>query len=128
MPFNKLKYNTEWNRKNKEKRRLIALRHYHKHKQKYINQAREYRWKLKRQTLKSYGGKCACCGEKQIEFLAIDHVNGGGNKERRKNRTIQSHKFYFWLRKRNFPKGYQVLCHNCNMAKSHFGGCPHRTP
>jgi len=30
-----------------------------------------------------------------------------------------------WLRKYNYPKGFQVLCHNCNMAKR-FGVCPHK--
>ena len=124
--MNKVRYNVEWNRENKEKRKLIQQRHYQKHRQEYIKHAKEYRWKLKVETIKAYGEKCTCCGEKHIEFLAIDHINGGGDKERRKNRTIQTHKFYLWLRKRNNPKGYQVLCHNCNMAKSHFGGCPHR--
>jgi hypothetical protein len=27
----------------------------------------------------------------------------------------------------NYPAGYQVLCFNCNWAKSH-GGCPHAAP
>ena len=31
---------------------------------------------------------------------------------------------YWSLVSRGFPAGYQVLCHNCNFAKSH-GGCPH---
>lgn len=28
--------------------------------------------------LEHYGKVCACCGEHRYEFLAIDHVNGGG--------------------------------------------------
>jgi hypothetical protein len=27
--------------------------------------------------------KCAACGENHIEFLEIDHINGGGNKHKR---------------------------------------------
>jgi len=27
-----------------------------------------------------YGGKCYCCGETIATFLALDHINGGGNK------------------------------------------------
>jgi hypothetical protein len=58
-----------------------------------------------------YGGKCACCGESRIEFLTIDHINGGGCKHRRRIRGIP---FYQWLIKHGLPKGYRVLCLNCN--------------
>ena len=30
-----------------------------------------------------------------------------------------------WMIKNNFPKGFQVLCHNCNLAKGFYGKCPH---
>src|SRR5262245_47553294 len=30
-----------------------------------------------------YGTECACCGETHIEFLGIDHINGGGHKHRK---------------------------------------------
>ena len=26
--------------------------------------------------------ECACCGEKFLEFLVLDHINGGGRKQR----------------------------------------------
>jgi hypothetical protein len=63
--------------------------------------------------------KCACCGEIEIRFLELDHVNGGGNKERKKlfGGHFGGNTFYDWLIKNNFPKGYQVLCCNCNMTK-----------
>jgi hypothetical protein len=32
---------------------------------------------------------------------------------------------YHYLRKHNYPPGFRVLCHNCNMAFGHFGRCPH---
>jgi hypothetical protein len=70
---------------------------------------------------------CACCGEKEINFLCIDHINGGGNKHRKE---ISAHgkggNIYNWLYKNNFPEGFQILCHNCNMAKGAYGICPHR--
>lgn len=34
--------------------------------------------------------------------------------------------FYEWLRRKNYPGGFQVLCHNCNAAKGHLGYCPHK--
>lgn len=84
--------------------------------------------KLKRKNRKAclefYGGtppKCACCGETIYEFLAIDHINGGGNKHRREIGV----NIYGWLVKNSFPGGFQVLCHNCNLAKGFYGICPH---
>lgn len=66
---------------------------------------------------------CSCCGEVNIGFLTIDHLNGNGNKHRK---TIKT-ELYLWLRRNNFPKGFQVLCYNCNMARSKYDGiCPHK--
>lgn len=64
-----------------------------------------------------YGGKCACCGKTDRDFLQLDHVNGGGSKmSKEKNKMWH----YRDARDRNFPPDYQVLCSNCNMSK-HFG-------
>ena len=30
-----------------------------------------------------------------------------------------------WIKKNNFPKGFQILCHNCNQTKGYYGKCPH---
>jgi len=70
---------------------------------------------------------CACCREQEYEFLTVDHINNNGAEERR---TIRSQgdgsAFYYWLVKNGFPKGYQVLCMNCNMSKGHHGVCVHQ--
>jgi hypothetical protein len=71
-----------------------------------------------------YGGnppKCKCCGESIIEFLAIDHIEGGGTKFRRKSTEMIG----IFLKRLNFPVGYRVLCHNCNQAIGYYGKCPH---
>lgn len=73
--------------------------------------------------LQHYGGQCCCCGEARYEFLAIDHLEGGGNQHRKQI----GNKIYRWLRRNNLPEGFQVLCHNCNMAKGFYGQCPHVT-
>ena len=81
--------------------------------------------KIRLKVLKYYGGtppKCKCCGETQYEFLSIDHIKGGGSKERKEHGS----KFCYVLIRRGFPKGYQILCHNCNQAKGYYGRCPHR--
>lgn len=71
-----------------------------------------------------YGGKCACpgCLESRIEFLALDHINGGGNKHRRDEKIGRMD---MWLKRNGFPSGFRVLCHNCNMARGFYGYCPH---
>ena len=66
---------------------------------------------------------CTCCGETQIKFLEIDHINGGGNEHRK---TMEGTNIYLWLKKNNYPEGFQVLCSNCNMAKGRYGICPHK--
>jgi len=79
----------------------------------------------KRQIMTAYGGHCTCCGETEIAFLAIDHIDGDGAARRKNGEHGQGHKFYRWLIANGFPSGFQVLCFNCNFAKSN-GGCPHR--
>lgn len=81
--------------------------------------------KRKQLVIDAYGEKCICCGEKQFEFLSIDHVNGGG-KIHRKKIGGSGNRIYQWLKQHDFPKkGYQLLCMNCNTAKGHYGYCPH---
>ncbi len=81
--------------------------------------------KLRQEVLNAYGGKCACCGETQYEFLAIDHIDGNGAAHRRENKLAKGTAFYYWLRREDWPEGFQVLCHNCNQAKGWYGQCPH---
>jgi hypothetical protein len=68
--------------------------------------------------------QCACCGETTVAFLAIDHIDGGGNEHRAEIGTA-ANSFATWLRRNGFPEGYRVLCHNCNQAHGAFGYCPH---
>lgn len=88
-----------------------------------------YRRRLRWEVLSYYSKgdpKCACCGENHFEFLAVDHINGSGTKHRKQ--IGGSSYFYSWLKREGFPKGYRVLCHNCNQALGIFGYCPHQTP
>lgn len=70
-----------------------------------------------------YGGaKCACCGEATYEFLSLDHINGGGARQRR----MTTLPLASWCKRHGWPEGFQVLCHNCNQAKGYYGKCPHQ--
>ena len=75
----------------------------------------------------AYGGYiCKCCGESNSAFLVLDHVNGNGNKHRKEIGTSSTN-LQLWLKKNNYPEGFQVLCYNCNNAKYYKGICPHKT-
>ena len=79
--------------------------------------------------LNHYSGnsiQCACCGEKHVEFMTIDHVDGGGCRHRRIIGVGGGSRFYQWLVRNNFPDGYRVLCMNCNGAYGIYGSCPHQ--
>ena len=57
------------------------------------------------------------CGITDIDVLTIDHIKGGGSRHKKEIGGL-GYKLYAYLIKENFPKGYQVLCFNCNFKKS----------
>lgn len=82
---------------------------------------------LKAECFQFYGGKCHCCGETKIEFLTLDHEQGNGNIHRIglfKHNVGGTH-MYRWLKKNLYPKGYTILCMNCNWATRYGKACPH---
>lgn len=87
--------------------------------------AKPYRWALKLEMIKAYGGECACCKETIPHFLSLEHTRGDGAEHRKKvgdNAQAQ----LVDLKRRGWPKdGYTVLCLNCNIAKGATGTCPH---
>lgn len=120
----------------KECRRAIAREKYARtprettpeQREKLAEMQREARWRVRCQAMEAYGGVCACCGEAAIEFLNIDHVNGGGNAHRRSlGCKTGGHPFYAALKRKGYPfRGeLRVLCANCNAAYGHYGYCPH---
>lgn len=122
--------------KNKDKISEQKRLNYHKNIEKYQKQKRVYYLKNKTeiqkktskyyQTWKTYNkylavfhytnGKMCCetCGETIMELLTVDHINGGGSKHRK---LIGSRNIHVWLRRNNYPTGFQILCYNCNMVK-----------
>lgn len=105
----------------------LVQRHlyYQLNKGKILVDNRIHKQQIKQEIFAYYGNKCACCGETHIEFLCIDHINGGGMEHRRQIKVNGGTEFYAWLKRHNFPMGFRVLCHNCNAAISAFGYCPH---
>lgn len=76
--------------------------------------------------LKHYGPQCNCCGEDNLLFLSIDHINNNGSEDRKKTQTSM------WeaVVKRCFPDDLQILCMNCNWGKRMNNNitCPHNEP
>ena len=90
------------------------------------SQQRQYRKKLRINVLLRYGGKCQCCNEANEGFLTIDHIRGGG-REHRKRMGGAGSIIYAWLRMNNYPRGFRVLCMNCNLSVSKGRGiCAHK--
>lgn len=105
--------------------------HYHrdwrdKNRIHVTNSNNTYKRKVRRLALEHYsGGKmiCNCCGENNVMFLTIDHIDGKGHVHRK----ILHDSLTGWLRSNNYPKGFQVLCFNCNCGKSlNKNICPHK--
>ena len=80
--------------------------------------------RVKEKFLAIYGNICACCGEFDKRFLTLDHVNGGGTKVRKQNRSrLFCHRQALKLVDK---QKYQTLCFNCNQAKHIYKECPHK--
>lgn len=89
--------------------------------------SRERRWARKIAVLKHYSKSeipvCACCGELEVAFLALDHTKGNGAAHRKE---LKGKSPYSWVVDEGFPEGFRILCHNCNMANGMYGFCPHQ--
>ena len=74
---------------------------------------RKSRDKLRADVLALLGGVCIACGFSDPRALQVDHIAGGGEKERRR---IGNTGVYVKIRQQG-TEGYQLLCANCNMIK-----------
>lgn len=59
---------------------------------------------------------CTSCGFSDMRALSIDHINGDGANHRRE---LKGKSFYKWLIDNKYPRGFQVLCMNCQFIKRH---------
>lgn len=71
----------------------------------------------RKEIIKLLGGKCTRCGFSDFRVLQIDHVKGGGNKERKKIESTRTYYPYVLEKIKNGSLDYQVLCANCNWIK-----------
>lgn len=89
----------------------------------------ERRYAVRHEVYMAYGGYiCACCGETEKSFLSIDHIYNDGAKHKRENNLKTGEQMYRWLKRNNFPDGFQILCMNCQWGKRNNNGiCPHKS-
>ena len=74
---------------------------------------------IRSKIIAAYGGSCTCCNENRAPFLAIDHLPGNKRTKNQANLTQ-------WIDKHEYPRGFRLLCHNCNMATRWGKTCPHK--
>lgn len=114
------------NYKRNRKQKLGYAKHYREtHREQIISKTKAIRTKNHKELIDMMGGKCIKCGFDDLRVLEIDHINGGGNVERR---NIKSPSKYYEVIKQSILKGenkYQLLCANCNKIKRYENNeCP----
>lgn len=82
------------------------------------------RYRIKAEVRSHYGTVCQCCGEAHPHFLSMDHIHGKTVEEGPKK--LGGDDLLYYLKKNNWPLGFQVLCFNCNCARGFYGQCPHQ--
>ena len=115
----------------RKKRQEYASDYYKKNKQRMNKQALEAIKRMQhiaKILVMSHYSKgencCSCCGEKTMMLLTVDHPNNDG-KEHRKQ--LKGTNLYCWLVKNKFPKGFRIMCFNCNIGRYRNNGvCPHQ--
>jgi len=71
--------------------------------------------KARRECISLLGGKCVKCDFFDERALCIDHINGGGRKERK---LFGGNYYNSVLKKIKVgSQDYQILCANCNTVK-----------
>lgn len=119
----------EWQRQyritHREERAASLKNWYQRHKEEQQDRAKKAQRELRLKVIMHYGGRCAFCGDSNINHLSIDHINNDGAEHRRKlfgeGRSASGSKMYRWLASNNFPEGFQVLCHTHNSEKGFYG-------
>jgi len=85
-----------------------------------------YRDKIINKVLDHYGRICSCCGETNILFLTMDHLDGNGQNHRI-NSDIYRTLYTEFQKTGNWNTRISVVCYNCNCGKWRNGGiCPHK--
>ena len=58
--------------------------------------------------------KCGVCGISDIRILDVDHINGGGTKERKQFSSAGVWRKILKMNSHEAKQKYRILCKNCN--------------
>jgi hypothetical protein len=120
----------EWQRANPEWKKQWKQKNKGKYRTRDLERDKKVRQQIRLTVLRHYSGSdvpfCDCCGDSHLEFLALDHKDGGGNKHRKETGHNNGISMYRWAIKNDYPLLFRVLCHNCNVAFGLYGYCPHQ--
>jgi len=89
-----------------------------KHRKQIRQRQTQYHKKNRENLFSLLGDKCCRCGFKDKRALQIDHINGGGIKERKLFNAKDFHRVVL-KSITNKESKYQLLCANCNWIKRH---------
>ncbi len=100
-----------WAEKNPNKIKNYKGKFYEKNKD-YVNERQKENNKiLFEKVLDHYGHQCSIPECSNTEDLCIDHING----ENVDYKYRYGSKLWRWIIKNNFPSGFRILCHYCNI-------------
>jgi hypothetical protein len=111
----------------KERHKEWQKNYFLTHKEERYKSRRKYVKSVWKQIFDMYGWECACCGEDNPAFLTVDHVNGRGREDRKGNGSGTP--YLNRIIKEHDNTKYQILCWNCNCARTYRGkdgNCPHK--
>lgn len=97
-----------------EYRQKEHKRHWPKVREQVLLKKKIQREALRKDVIIKYGSRCVKCGfDSDLRILQIDHINGGGHREKQQLSFMTRLKKVF----ADTQGLYQVLCPNCNMIK-----------
>ena len=133
--------NQRWRERHRQQLRAYNRSYYEAHREERLANDRQYKqehadqkrvadfhynrvWRQRQRMaiITKLGGKCVRCGFADWRALQVDHVNGGGTKERRL--AVSMRRYYkAILASAEAQTGeYQLLCANCNQIKRYEEG------
>jgi hypothetical protein len=124
-PETRKAYHSRWAKEHPAEFKQYQAEWYQRNRERVLGQQQADRLEALRYYSRAEVPRCRCCGESGYLFLTLDHVENNGREHRISTGGTQ---ICSLLKRQGWPKGYQVLCYNCNFGRAKNGGvCPHQT-